>query len=182
MGSCGVTLRPAILPVFPAFCILDIRMPRLSASRTISSEQDAALRFLELLETLGRHNGLRDPIANMVETMGFTPPQLHAVLWIGRDRALTMGELAGRLGVTEKTITGIVDRLERRQFVKRLRHPTDRRVVKVELTRKGQTAYKSLHAEIVDKTAQFLGLLDSQDRSALFRILERLIERRESES
>lgn len=127
---------------------------------------------------LGRQRGtLRDPIADFCEHMHFTPPQLHALVWLGRSDALTMGELAGRVGVTEKTITGVVDRLEAAGVVARDRDADDRRVVLVRLTGEGRTTFSKLDGEMRERIGALLALLSDTDRNALFRILENLAER-----
>lgn len=148
-----------------------------SAMQTISYSDDPSDRLMELFTTLGRMNSLRDPLASMVEAMGFTPPQLHAVMWVGKEGRLTMGVLAQRLGVTEKTVTGIVDRLEAAGYARRVRDSADRRVVMVELEQKGLGAYRDLDAEVRRKLVMFLSLLDPADQNALFRILEQLLEK-----
>jgi DNA-binding MarR family transcriptional regulator len=139
--------------------------------------EDEAHRLLDLLATLGRRNSLRDPVAQSVESMGLTPPQLHALMWLGADAPLTMGELAQRVGVTEKTITGIVDRLERDGFVQRDRGHVDRRVVQVRLTPQGQETAGHLRAQVLARTHGLLAALEADDRAALFRIVERLVAR-----
>lgn len=136
-----------------------------------------ATRLADALATLGRHNSLRDPFLAKVEAQGMTPSQLHSLVWIGTDKALSMKVLAQRVGVTEKTITGVVDRLERDGLVQRVREPSDRRVVLVELTKEGQRTYRELDRSIRDQFKAFLGLLDAEDRQALFTILDKLIVR-----
>lgn len=146
-------------------------------SRNIPIEEDLtsdAARLKELLFAMGRRHSLRDPIASVCEELQFTPPQVHALLWLGRDGALTMGELARRLGVTEKTVTGVVDRLERESHVQRERITGDRRVVHCRLTPKGQETYQQLDGFLLEAVTQIVGLLDGSDREALFRIIEKL--------
>lgn len=143
---------------------------------------DSAKRLMTLLDALGRRNSLRDPIAAAVEEIGLTAPQLHAVLWIGREGSLTMGEVAQRIGVTEKTITGIVDRLERAGFVRRARDEADRRVVRVRLTPTGARTHRRLDREFAAKLTTFFELLGPRDARQLFAILERLISRLASSS
>ena len=150
-------------------------MRGLSTKGSISSSRLAeAERFLDLLSALGRQSPLRDPVAAMVEEMQLTPVQIHALMWLGRDGPLTMGELARRLGSSERAVTGIVDRLERATLVRRVRSESDRRVVRVELSRKGGSAYRALSARILEKVASFLALLEPRDCEALFGILERI--------
>jgi DNA-binding MarR family transcriptional regulator len=147
----------------------------LSTKESISSSRLADVeRLLELLSALGRKAGLRDPVASVLEDMQLTPVQIHALMWIGRDGPLTMGELARRLGSSERAVTGVVDRLERAKLARRARAEDDRRVVRVHLERKGAAAFKTLNARILERVGSFLALLERADCEALFGILERL--------
>nr|AYM53939.1 MarR family transcriptional regulator [Corallococcus coralloides] len=137
-------------------------------------------KLQQLLLALGRRRSLRDPIASTCEQLQFTPPQVHALLWLGTDGALTMGELARRLGVTEKTVTGVVDRLEREGYLMRERSASDRRVVHCRLTPEGQATWGKLDRSMNQGMGQMLAILDTSDRKALFRILEKLLRRVDS--
>lgn len=154
-------------------------------SRNISKEDNLTgdvARLRQLLLTLGRTRSLRDPIASTCEQMQLTPSQVHALLWLGHDGGHTMGELARRLGITEKTMTGVVDRLEREGFVQRERSVTDRRVVHSSLTAEGQRIYQRLDRVLRQQMGVLLDILDAEDRKALFRMLEKLIQRVEAPS
>ncbi|WP_257447274.1 MarR family winged helix-turn-helix transcriptional regulator [Archangium lipolyticum] len=145
--------------------------------RNISGLDDTAYQLMELLTALGRRNSLRDPLALLVESLGLTPPQLHSVAWLGRDGPLSMGELARRVGVTEKTITGIVDRLEREGYAQRARDSSDRRVVHVSLTPRGKETADRVHTQALESLRAFLSLLDGKERTALLRVFEKLVRR-----
>lgn len=150
----------------------------------IPKEQDLpgdVARLRELLVTLGRRRSLRDPLASACEQLQLTPSQVHSLMWLGQDGALTMGELARRVGITEKTVTGVVDRLERAGLVQRGRSATDRRIIHVTLTPEGQRSYQRLDRLLQHDMSFFLGLLDGSDRKTLCRLLEKLIERMEPE-
>jgi DNA-binding MarR family transcriptional regulator len=154
-----------------------------SVSRNISKEDNLTgdvARLRQLVLTLGRKHSLRDPIAGTCEQLQLTPSQVHALLWLGHDGGHTMGELARRLGITEKTMTGVVDRLEREGLVQRERSATDRRVVHSTLTPEGQRVYQRLDRLLRQQMGAFLDLLDGEDRKALFRMLEKLIQRMET--
>ena len=102
----------------------------------MSSPSADATQLHHLLMDLGRHRSLRDPVGALCEDMQLTPPQAHTLMWLGEDGALTMGVLARRAGITEKTITGVVDRLEASGLLERVRSEEDRRSVSVRLTEK----------------------------------------------
>ena len=130
-------------------------------------------RFL----TLARCRPARDPLAASCEELGLTSPQIHTMLWLGHDGPLPMGELARRLSVKDKTITGLVDRLERDGLARRGRDDADRRVVHVRLTARGAALARAIEEDVRETIVRLVGLLDANDRKALLRILDRLIDR-----
>jgi DNA-binding MarR family transcriptional regulator len=80
---------------------------------------------------------------------GLTPQQHQALLALkgfpGRDHA-SVGELAARLHLRHHSVVGLVDRLARRQLVRREPSTVDRRRVEVRLTAKGETLIRRLSA------------------------------------
>ena len=133
-----------------------------------------ARHLRRLLIELSRRRPMRDPIAAACEGLDLTPAQIHILLWLGNDGPMTMGELARAVAVTEKTITGVVDRLERDLLVQRERDPADRRVVHVRLAPRGATLYRRMDQGITSKLAKLLGLLEVQDREHLVRMVKTL--------
>lgn len=148
-----------------------------SNTRPTAALRRQARALRERIVALARGGSLRDPVSATCADHDLTPPQTHALLWLGHDGALTMGELARRVAVTEKTITGIVDRLERDGHLARERDAADRRVVRVRLTPAGAALYRVIDGDVEDGVAGLLGLLGPGDRAALLRIVEKLAER-----
>lgn len=132
--------------------------------------------FHELFLSLGRRRSLRDPIAAVFEELQLTPPQIHTILWIGHDGPMTMGELSRRVGITEKTITGVVDRLEREEQVTRQRDPEDRRLVRVVLTRRGVALFKRLSRTMTEQMTFLMSRVDPADRRILLDTLRRILD------
>jgi DNA-binding MarR family transcriptional regulator len=66
------------------------------------------------------------------------------VLWRLREGARTQRELADALGVSPRTVTGLVDGLAETGFVTRQAHPTDRRATLVTLTPHGAATLAAL--------------------------------------
>jgi DNA-binding MarR family transcriptional regulator len=69
---------------------------------------------------------------------GITGPQLWAIKVIGDLSPVRVSDLAHRMYLHPATVVGILDRLESRGLVKRIRSKDDRRVVKVQLTDDGK--------------------------------------------
>jgi DNA-binding MarR family transcriptional regulator len=144
--------------------------------RTISHPAAGAdaRRLHGLVLELMRRRSLRDPIAATCAELELSAPQIHALLALGSDGPLPMGDLARRVGVSEKTTTGLIDRLERDGLAQRVRDAADRRVVHVTLTAAGAALARRLDAEILQSLARLLDRLEPADRRDLFRIITRL--------
>lgn len=103
--------------------------------------------------------------------MDLTAPQLKVVLLLYLQGATRMTELAGSLGVTLATGTGIVDRLVDRGLVTRENDRNDRRVVMCRLSEKGQEMTERLWETSREKARQ---LLSGMELSRLQMIAEAL--------
>jgi DNA-binding MarR family transcriptional regulator len=95
------------------------------------------------------------------------------VLAILRDRRAQMSELADYLGLDKSTISGLVDRAEKRGLLRRAANPLDGRGVDVFLTAAGS----ELAARGADQIARSLSPLTSALTPAEARRLTALLER-----
>jgi DNA-binding MarR family transcriptional regulator len=133
-----------------------------------------ARRLRGLLVDLMRRRSLRDPIAATCAQLDLSAAQVHVLLSLGHDGPLAMGEVARRVAVTEKTVTGLVDRLERDGLVRRARDETDRRMIRARLTPRGIVLSRRVDEEVLDKLTWLMTRLEAADRRHLFRIVEKL--------
>jgi DNA-binding MarR family transcriptional regulator len=97
------------------------------------------------------------------------------LLGVLRDREPTMNELARLLGLDKSSVTGLVDRAERRGLVTRVPSVTDRRVVLVSLTGDGRAAVSQAAACVETDVLTMLDRLPARDRDALSRLVSRLL-------
>lgn len=86
------------------------------------------------------------------------PPQQHQALlaikgFPGRDY-VTIGELAARLQLRHHSAVGLIDRLARRQLVRRETSKEDRRRVNVHLSAKGEALIQQLSAAHLEELRQ----------------------------
>jgi hypothetical protein len=66
--------------------------------------------------------------------LGVNDTDLHCLNIVENSGGLTAGDLAAQSGLTSGGITGVIDRLERAGYVRRVSDPGDRRLVKIEVT------------------------------------------------
>ena len=98
------------------------------------------------------------------------------VLAILRDRRVRMSTLADHLGLERSTLSGLVDRAERRNLLQRAPNRTDGRVVDVLLTSEGARLSRRLGAEVRRSLAPMTGSLTPAEQRRLRSLLERLLD------
>jgi DNA-binding MarR family transcriptional regulator len=92
----------------------------------------------------------------------------------GAPFELTPGQLLSSMMISTGAVTNRIDRLQQRGLVKRVKHPTDGRLVLVRLTARG---LKKVDGALVDHAANELRLiagLDADDRVAIVDLLKAL--------
>ena len=88
---------------------------------------------------------------------------------------LELRQLADEVGVTPGTLSGVIDTLERRSFVRRMAHPTDGRRVIISATAAGVTAVESVIVLFNQEESFITKELSAVDRAHLARLLRRIL-------
>ena len=104
-----------------------------------------------------------------------TSSQLLFLRALDKEDGLSAGEIGRRIFIKPGTITGIVDRLEKKELVSRHRQTKDRRVINVNITENGRRLVRIAPAPIQSRLAINLRNLPTDDLKLLTDNLERLI-------
>jgi len=98
---------------------------------------------------------------------GISMTHLH-ILWLLEHHGdLTMGRLAELVDVSLSNASGLIDRMEERGLVERIRVPDDRRVVLVRVSPEGERMRDEIEAIKQDQMRSILGKLDAAQLTRL---------------
>jgi DNA-binding MarR family transcriptional regulator len=103
-----------------------------------------------------------------------TAAQFKVLLFFTRDQINTPAELSRCLSLDSGAMTRMLDRLEAKGLLRRLRSPSDRRQVRLELTEHGQSLSAELMQIGVDALNDLTKCLDRQELDDLEQLLRRL--------
>ncbi|MEU4223847.1 MarR family transcriptional regulator [Nonomuraea sp. NPDC026600] len=92
-------------------------------------------------------------------------PQQAQLLCVLTDAPAGMTDLTRLLHLEKSSLTGLVDRVERRGLVRRVRDGADRRACRVELTSEGEVLAVQVHGEIVSRLEKLAEGLHDDDRT-----------------
>lgn len=125
--------------------------------------------ILNLLRTADR---FQNRFGRLFREYGLTTSQYNVLRILrGEGKPLPSLEIASRMVQVVPAITGLIDRLEKQELVRRERSTEDRRVVYIELTDKATEVLKQIDEPDVELHKQLIGHLTRKELKELSRLL-----------
>lgn len=108
--------------------------------------------------------------------LGLTQPQyaLLVELHHAREDAVTMTCISQKLYITKPAVTNLVDRLEQHGFLKRVEHPSDRRVFLLQIEPSGRQAVDRVQDKFLEIILQAAGALKPAEVAAVEKFYRKL--------
>ncbi|WP_158882035.1 MarR family winged helix-turn-helix transcriptional regulator [Amycolatopsis anabasis] len=139
---------------------------------------------LERFGELGRENSTLAVLrhARIAEQMGLSGTDHKALDLVSRaEGPLTAGRIAQLTGLSTGAVTGVIDRLERGGFVRRVRDREDRRKVLVEIVPMDMERYAPLFESALVAVEEVLEGFSPEERDAIERYETEIIARMRAE-
>ncbi|MBV9846601.1 MAG: MarR family transcriptional regulator [Kutzneria sp.] len=116
-----------------------------------------------------------DALGRQLRPHGLTPTgfRILAIIRIA-GRPLRPAEIARQLRVTSGTVTGLLDSLQKAGLIRRVPHPSDRRMMEIELTPAAHRLQRHVFPVQFAAEKQMCGLLGPSERETLVRLLGKL--------
>lgn len=111
-----------------------------------------------------------------------TGPQLFCLLAIAENGSLTTTAIAHRVHLSPSTVVGILDRLEKKELIRRYRDERDKRQVNVVATEKGVQLANNAPSPLQDGLARALSKLSDLEQATIALALRRVVDLMEAEN
>ncbi len=100
--------------------------------------------------------------------------QLFLLELLTREGDMPMSKIASNMGVSLPAVTNITDKLVKDNFVKRLSHPKDRRIILISATAKGKDAVEKVNSMRRKFIIEGFGKLTAKERNVYLAIIIKL--------
>jgi MarR family transcriptional regulator, organic hydroperoxide resistance regulator len=117
-----------------------------------------------------------DHLSAELRALGLTPGEVNALAQLRAESPLAVAELQAATGQRPSTLTGVIDRLERRGLLRRAMNARDRRSYVLELTPDGERAAKEVRAAFNGLEERMLARVGPRSVAGFLRVLEALDE------
>lgn len=116
------------------------------------------------------------------QEVNLTAPQGMLIGVLARNKKMKVSDLSEQLQLSNSTVSGIIDRLEKQGLVERTRSDEDRRIVYVSITKKTEEEVMEHYKYAEKKLEDILGNASEKELDEILRglsILEKVLERNE---
>ncbi|MGJ8657303.1 MAG: MarR family winged helix-turn-helix transcriptional regulator [Akkermansiaceae bacterium] len=90
-------------------------------------------------------------------------PQFFLLTYLSSEEYLTMSDIAKKMGHSTAAATGLVDRLEKLNYVERVHAAEDRRKIMVRITSHGVDLVSKMRGEIAINLADVMSEMDEEE-------------------
>lgn len=128
------------------------------------------MRVRQIIQEMAKHS------KHIQETYKVTVPQLICLHEVYEHGPISIGVLTKIVYLNNSTVTGIVDRLERKGLLKRTRISKDRRQVHLEITKEGVEFIQTAPTPLQQRFVERLNKLDEERVTMILWSLEMLVD------
>lgn len=134
----------------------------------MSSIEDVLVALRRVIRATDLHS------KHLAKTTGLTAPQILLLQAIRNKGEVTIGGLAHEVSLSQATVTSILDRLEKRNLVYRVRSSEDKRKVHAYLTEEATEVLKEAPIPLQDHFARQFSDLQEWEQTMIISSLQRV--------
>jgi DNA-binding MarR family transcriptional regulator len=138
------------------------------ASEQLDAEDQIVVAIRRIMHAFELHS------RQLVDRAGMTLPQLAVLRKTAELGRTPIGSLARAVHLSQPTVSGILDRLERRGLLQRVRDEHDRRAVNINITASGEELLSRAPSQLQDAFREQLQELQEWELTQMLSVLQRV--------
>lgn len=134
-----------------------------------SNESIEVARLFQEVMHLFKHN-----MSKLLEDTGMSAPQGMVLGLLSKNKKMKITDLSNELCLSNSTVSGIIDRLEKQDMVVRERSEKDKRVVNVSISQDHEGMHKEFHKQLEKNIENIMGQGNAEELHKIFEGLNTL--------
>lgn len=140
----------------------------------ITREDNSGLYVAQLWHEILMKSSTTEEIEKYKSLMERSPIEIRIILIAGENHNQLLREYISQLNIPKSTLTCIIDRLEKKDYLQRTINPRDRRSFGLELAEKGRQFFQDYMSYQNDIGNRILNGLDEQEKKHLINLLTKI--------
>jgi DNA-binding MarR family transcriptional regulator len=141
-------------------------------------EKNIEAEIFELMFSLSKN--IKEKMTYFNEAGNITMSQFIALSFIEKNAKVQMKDIASYFSIEMPTATSLVNKLSRQSLVKRITDKSDRRIVHVSLSKKGEELLFQARKIKEENTKKMLSYLSEEQKKLMRDILEIIVSKQNS--
>lgn len=146
-------------------------------------EESQGIKILTILKHIMIE--INKSMHNQFKKLDLTGPQGMLIGILNHNGKMKVSDLSKKLGLSNSTVSGIIDRLEKRGFVQRIRSEKDRRIVYVDISEEFKEQTKQNFFNLKEKFETIIKYASPEEIEEIFKglnALQNIVTRQVSQS
>lgn len=139
----------------------DEKKPVAMSSESEQRSKKIVLALRKIMQHMDFHS------RRLNKSYGLTVPQIICLYEIFENGAMTISSLSKKVYLSMSTLVGVIDRLEEKELVNRVRDKLDRRIIFIDITTKGKEFVNAAPYLLHNRLNENLQALKEEEQIAL---------------
>ncbi|QDH23040.1 MarR family winged helix-turn-helix transcriptional regulator [Saccharibacillus brassicae] len=137
-----------------------------------SADRAAALKLFVILSKA--YKNVMDLAVKDMKKHGLSPSEFTILEVLYHKGRFPLQQIGEKILITSGSVTYNIDKLEKRELLRRVPSPDDRRVIYAEITDQGRELFDRIFPEHADEVGRIMGGLTADETEAAAELLKKL--------
>lgn len=135
-------------------------------------ELDQSLKLFIVLSRA--HRSINDHVHKFIQQHDLNPTEFAVLELLYHKGRQPLQQIGGKILLASGSITYVIDKLEKKEFLMRVACPNDRRVTYAEITQKGKDMIESMFPSHEQRIHELMSILTDDEKAGLIDSLKKL--------
>ncbi|KAB2335211.1 MarR family winged helix-turn-helix transcriptional regulator [Bacillus mesophilum] len=130
---------------------------------------------LKLFIVLSRaYRSINEQVNKRIQTYGLNPTEFAVLELLYHKGDQPLQQIGGKILLASGSITYVVDKLEQKDYLRRVACPNDRRVTFAQITEKGKEFIENIFPEHEQKIHEIMSVLSEEEKESAIELIKRV--------
>ncbi len=142
---------------------------------SVSHYEEDVSQSLKLFIVLSRaYKAMNEEVHKIIQKKGLNPTEFAVLELLYHKGEQPMQKIGDKILIASGSITYVVDKLEKKQFIERIACPTDRRITFAKITKKGKIFISSIFPDHAKNIHSLLSGLNPKEKDEAITLLKKM--------
>lgn len=117
---------------------------------------------------------LQQQLKPAFKALGINESEFYVLFALDVNGPMTIQEIGQKVDLTSGTMTYVIDKLEHKLWIRRVRHFSDRRKINIELTDQGQQIWLKMMSQHKKQMSEMFGHMEEEELIQLITLMKKV--------